>query len=54
MVVLLLERPLKTDNRLGLDEFAVDLEREWTPSLEPRVEGRSSSREGLSIGRCGG
>ena len=54
VVVLLRDRPLKTDNRLGLDEFAVDLDREWTPSLEPRVEGRSSSREGLSMGRFGG
>jgi hypothetical protein len=47
VVVLLLERPLKTDRRLGLWAlgWAVDLERVWTAcsggSFEERVDGGS-------------
>jgi hypothetical protein len=47
VVVLLRERPLKTDRRRGLGAWAVERERAWTgwsgESLEPLVEGRSGS-----------
>lgn len=44
-VVLLLERPVKTERRLGLGVLAVERERTWATcsggSLEALVEGRS-------------
>ena len=44
-VVLLLERPLKTERRLGLEAYAVERDRTWATcsggSLEAPVEGRS-------------
>lgn len=45
VVVLLLDRPLKTESRLGVGANAVDLDREWAEcsggSTEPLVDGRS-------------
>ena len=45
VVVLLLERPVKTERRLGLGALAVERDRTWATwsggSLEALVEGRS-------------